>query len=80
MFATSGRRCSIIVHHSHGPIFTTALVSNARNGSVAVAGGSVIYTSRAVGDDEFTYARRGLNNLNEPIVRTINVTVKVAAK
>jgi hypothetical protein len=82
MFATSGRRCSIIVTYSHGPIFTTALVSNARNGSVAVAGGSVIYTSRAgfVGDDEFTYARRGLNDLNEPIVRTVNVTVKVAAK
>jgi hypothetical protein len=83
MFATSGRPCDIIVHHTHGPILTTALVSKARNGTVAVvAGGRVIYTSRPgfVGDDEFTYARRGLNNHNEPIVRSVNVTVKVAAK
>jgi Bacterial Ig domain len=82
MFATSGRQCSIILTYSHGPIFTTALVSNARNGTVAVTGGRVVYTPRAgfVGDDEFTYARRGLNSHNEPIVRTVNVTVKFAAK
>jgi hypothetical protein len=82
MFATSGRQCSIIVQYSHGPIFTAALVSKARNGTVALTSGKIIYTSRAgfVGDDEFTYARRGLNNRNEPIVRTVNVTVKVAAK
>jgi hypothetical protein len=82
MFAASGRRCSIIVRNSRGPIFSAALVSSPRNGTVAVAGGRVTYTSRAgfVGDDEFTYARRGLNSRNEPIVKTVNVTVKVAAK
>lgn len=82
MFATSGRRCSIIVAHTRGPIFSSSLVSNARNGTVTVSGGRVIYASRAgfVGDDEFTYARRGLNERNEPIVRTVSVSVKVAAK
>jgi Bacterial Ig domain len=82
MFATTGRPCSIIVRNTRGPIFSASIVSKARNGTVAVTGGRVIYTSRAgfVGDDELTYARRGLNNRNEPIVRTINVAVKVAAK
>ena len=82
MFATSGRRCSIIVRHSGGPMFTASLVSNARNGSVVVSGGRITYTSRAgyVGDDEFTYSRRGLNTRNEQVVRTVTVNVKVAAK
>lgn len=82
MFANSERPCSIIVTNSFGPIFTTALVNNARNGTVTVSAGRVVYKSRAgfVGDDEFTYARRGLNGRNEPIVRTVNVAVKVAAK
>lgn len=82
MFATSGRQCSIIVTYTNGPIFTASLVSNARNGTVTVSGGRIVYTSRAgfVGDDEFTYARRGLNSRNEPIVRTVTVAVKVAAK
>ena len=82
MFAKSGRGCSIIVRNTRGPIFSTALVSNARNGTVVVSGGRVVYTSRAgfVGDDTFTYARRGLNDRNEPIVRTVSVAVNVAAK
>jgi len=82
MFATTGRRCGIIITYTHGPIFSTSLVSNAKNGTVMVSGGRISYTSRPgfVGDDEFTYARRGMNNQNQPIVRTINVAVKVAAK
>ena len=82
MFATSGRRCSIVVRRSRGPTFSASLVTNARNGSVVVADGRVTYTSRPgfVGDDAFTYARRGLNNRNEPVVKTVNVAVRVAAK
>ena len=82
MFATSGRRCAIIVRHTRGPIFSASLVSNAKNGTVTVSGGRVVYTSRPgfVGDDEFTYARRGLSRQNEPVTRTVNVAVKVAAK
>ena len=82
MFVTSGRRCSIIVGRSRGPTFSAALVSNAKNGTVTVSGGRVTYASRPgfVGDDAFTYARHGLNRVNEPVVRTVNVAVKVAAK
>src|SRR5687768_14748811 len=82
MFANSGRPCSIIITYTGGPIFTASLVSNAKSGTVAVSGQRIVYTSRAgfVGDDEFTYARRGLNTRNEPIVRTVTVAVKVAAK
>jgi hypothetical protein len=78
----NGRPCSIIIAHTAGPIFTASLVGNASNGTVAVTGQRVVYTSRAgfVGDDRFTYARRGLNTRNEPIVRTVNVRVNVAAK
>jgi hypothetical protein len=81
MFATSGRRCGIKVRSSRGTL-STAVVSNARNGTVVVSGASIAYTSRAgfVGDDEFTYARRGFNNLNQPVVRTVVVSVKVAPK
>jgi hypothetical protein len=82
MFAISGRRCSIIVTFTRGPIFTTSLVSNAKNGTITVSSGQIIYTSRPgfVGEDEFSYARSGLNQQNQPIVRTINVAVRVAAK
>ena len=82
MFATSGRRCGIKVRNSRGPTESTSLVSNARNGTVVVSGGRVGYTSKPgfVGDDSFTYARRGLNRQNEPIVRTVNVLVKVEAR
>jgi hypothetical protein len=63
-------------------MFSASLVSNAKNGSVTVSGGRIVYTSRPgfVGDDEFSYARRGLNHQNEAVVRTVNVAVKVAAK
>ena len=82
MFTTSGRRCGIKVRNSRGPILSAALVNNAKNGNVVVRGGIIAYTPRAgfVGDDEFTYARRGLNTRNEPIVRTVTVKVNVAAK
>jgi hypothetical protein len=82
MFATSGRRCGIKVRNSRGPTLSTSLVSAAKNGTVVVSGGRVGYTSKPgfAGDDSFRYARRGLNKQNEPVVRTINVLVKVEAK
>ena len=81
MFATSGRRCGIRVRNSSGAV-SVAVVSNAKNGNVVASGGSVAYTSRAgfVGDDEFTYARRGFNKVNQPVVWTVAVKVAVAAR
>ena len=82
MYATSGKRCSIVVNRSHGPMHSARLVSSPSNGSVSVSGGRVVYTSRAgyVGDDRFVYSRQGLNALHQPITRTVEVTVKVAAR
>jgi hypothetical protein len=82
MYVVSGKRCSIILQRSAGPIHGVKLVSGARNGSVSINGGQVVYVSSAgfVGDDRFTYARHGMNAPNQPITRTIEVNVKVAAR
>ncbi|MGY8683554.1 Ig-like domain-containing protein [Bradyrhizobium sp. UFLA05-153] len=82
MYVVSGKRCSIALQRSAGPIHSVKLVSRPSNGSVSINGGQVVYVSSAgyVGDDHFTYARQGLNALNQPITRTVEVTVKVSAR
>ena len=82
MYVVSGKRCSIILQRSAGPILGVKLVSGARNGSVSINGGHVVYVSSAgfVGDDHFTYARHGMNALNQPITRTVDVNVKVSTQ
>ena len=81
MYAVSGRRCSITLLRSRGPIFTARLVAQAKNGSVSISGHRVIYVSRPgyAGDDRFVYARHGMDSVNRPISRTVEVSVKVAA-
>ena len=80
IYAFSGLPCSITLNSSRGPVFTTQVVQNAASGRVVVNGNRVIYTSRAgfVGEDHYTYARRGLTERNEPVMATVNVTVQVA--
>jgi hypothetical protein len=82
MYVVSGKRCSIVLLRSAGPMHSAKLVSRPSNGSVSIDGGRVVYVSSAgyVGDDHFTYARQGLNALNQPVTRTINVNVKVSAR
>src|SRR5882757_3540449 len=81
MYAVSGKRCSIIVQRSSGPVHTARLVAQAKNGSVSISGGRVIYVSRPgyAGDDRFVYARHGMDSVNRPISRTVEVNVIVAA-
>ena len=81
MYAVSGRRCSIVVARSPGPIYTTRLVAQAKNGRVSVSGNRIVYMSKPgySGDDSFVYARQGTDTINRPITRTVEVNVKVAA-
>ena len=51
------------------------------NGTVSTSGHLVSYISKKgyQGEDKFTYARYGLDRLNKPAVRTVEITVKVTA-
>src|SRR5439155_5459467 len=81
MYATSGKQCSIVTAHSGGPMSKTDIIRNANNGKVVLLGNRIVYTSKPnfVGEDSFSYIRRGLTNTNEPLAATVNVTVQVAA-
>ena len=82
MYATSGKRCSIILLRSRGPIHSTRLVAQASHGRVSVEGNRVVYVSSPgyAGEDHFAYAKEGLDPINRPITRTVEVTVRVAEK
>ena len=82
MYATSGKRCSIILLRSPGPIHSTRLVGQASHGHVSVEGNRVVYVSSPgyTGEDRFAYAKEGFDRLNTPITRTVEVTVRVADK
>ena len=82
MYAASGQRCSITLLRSPGPITTTRLVAAASNGRVSVSVNRVVYVSRPgySGDDRFVYVRQGMDAVNRPISRTVEVSVKVAAQ
>jgi hypothetical protein len=82
MYVVSGQRCSIVMVLSPGPVHGAKLVSRPSHGSVSIDGGRVVYASSAgyIGDDHFTYARKGLNPLNQPVTRTVDVNVKVSAR
>ena len=80
MFAVSVKPCSVIVLRSLGPVHGTRLVVPPGNGHVSISGNRVIYVSRPgyVGDDRFVYARDGMDAVNRPITRTVEMSVKVA--
>jgi hypothetical protein len=48
---------------------------------VTVSVNKLVYTSRPgfVGEDKFSYTRRGLSSRNGPVLRTVNMTVQVSA-
>jgi len=83
MTVSSGDRCSIRLRHSSGPTFSAEIVQRPSNGTVVIeAPHRIIYRSRAgyVGNDTFTYARRGLSTNNAPVVRTVRISVRVTAR
>jgi hypothetical protein len=79
MWAFSGKRCSVSLGRSRGPIFSTRLIERPNHGSASVKGNRVIYLSRPgyVGEDRLVYARYGMDMINQPVTRTIILTVKV---
>ena len=80
MSANSGKPCKINFVSASGPVYSTQIVQAPANGTAQVIPlQHVVYRSRAgfVGNDHFTYARRGLDKLGNPSVRTIEVAVTV---
>ena len=83
MMVSSGDRCSIRLRTSSGPTYSAEIVQRPSNGTVVIeAPHRIIYRSRAgyVGNDTFTYARRGRDINNTPIVRTVRISVRVTAR
>jgi len=81
MYAVSGLQCSIILRRSPGPVYTTRLLAPPKNGRVSISGNRIVYISTRgySGDDRFVYVRQGLDTINRPISRTVEVNVKVAS-
>ena len=79
MFVVSGKRCSIVMLRSPGPIQGVSLVAPPSHGNVLVQGGRLIYTPRSgyLGEDRFVYAREGKDLENRPIKRTVEISVQV---
>lgn len=83
MTVSSGDRCSIRLRLSSGPTHGVVIVQRPTHGSVATqAPNGVVYRSRSgyVGNDEFTYAWRGLGTNNNQATRTVRVKVTVTAQ
>ena len=83
MMVSSGDRCSIRLRTSSGPTYSAEIVQRPSNGTVVIeAPHRIIYRSRAgyVGNDTFTYARRGRDINNTPVVRTVRISVRVTAR
>jgi len=82
MFARTGKRCSIILNNSRGPVFGARVLSSPGHGTVAVEGHRIVYRSTAgfVGEDHFAYERQGASALNKPVTKGVEVTVHVSER
>jgi hypothetical protein len=81
MYLKSGTRCSIIVRSSRGPTHGAEIIARPAHGTVSLGSGNrVTYVSRRgfIGQDSFTYARTGLDHLNNESRRTVRVAVTVS--
>ena len=81
MYADSGKRCSIVLKNSTGPMEGMHIVSKASHGTVTASGHQLSYVSKAgyAGEDHFTFADIGRDTLNQPTTKTVEVTVTVNA-
>ncbi|GLH77991.1 hypothetical protein SSBR45G_28990 [Bradyrhizobium sp. SSBR45G] len=79
MYAKPGKRCSITVLGSRGPMYSARLLAAPSHGAVAVRGHHVVYVSKPdfVGEDHFAYVRQGADALNRPVTKGVEVTVHV---
>jgi len=79
MLVVGGKRCSIVMIRSPGPIYSVSLVTPPANGSVSIHGDRLVYSPRAkyLGEDHFVYAREGKDPENRPIKRPVEISVQV---
>ncbi len=80
MTVKTGTSCSAIHGGSTGPMLSTVIAQRPSHGTARVEYlHRVVYVAQRgyVGADAFTYVRRGLDNVNNPVVRTVHVLVTV---
>jgi hypothetical protein len=79
MLVVSGKRCSLVVLRSPGPMYSVRLIAPPRNGRISTRGGRITYVSRPsyLGDDHFIFAREGKDQMYRPVTWTIEMNVHV---
>jgi hypothetical protein len=79
MLVVSGKRCSLVVILSPGPMPSVRLIAPPRSGRVSIRGGRITYAARPgyVGDDHFIFAREGINAMYRRVTWTVEMNVLV---
>lgn len=79
MIAESGRSCGIGLVSSDGPVKSTWISTQARNGTATATGTRVSYKSRPgfTGRDSFTYSRTLIDRYGKPGTKIVVVTIEV---
>jgi hypothetical protein len=80
MIVKAGATCSALHGLSAGPMLSTVIAKRPVHGKATVRySHNVVYLAPRgyTGPDTFTYIRRGLDALDRPAVRTVNVVVAV---
>jgi hypothetical protein len=79
MFIVSGKRCTMVVGRSLGPMYGVRLIAPPGNGRISTGSGRITYMSREgyFGDDRFVFARDGIDSMNKPMTWTIDMHVHV---
>ena len=79
MTVKAGKRCSIVLRNSSGPVQTTRIIGGPSAGVATARGMRITYVPRPgyTGSDRFAYARAGQDRYGRPTVRTVNVNVSV---
>jgi Bacterial Ig domain len=80
MTASAGQPCGIRLRSSAGPTFGADIVERPKHGTAVVQGPHrIVYTAQAgyLGEDSFTYARKGVDTRNASVTMTARVAVRV---
>jgi hypothetical protein len=80
MTASAGRPCGIRLRSSSGPTFGAEIMERPKHGTAVEQGPHrIVYTAQTgyLGDDSFSYARKGLSTSNAPVTMTVRVAVRV---
>jgi hypothetical protein len=79
MLVVSGKRCSLALILSQGPMYSVRLIAPPSNGRASIRGSRITYVSRPgyLGEDHFIFAREGADPTNRPATWTIEMKVQV---